>query len=93
MAALAFEITQPGFGFAGFAGVGMLGLAAYGLWVVPPTSWLGMALLLGGIGLLTLDVRLRKLGPLSAAGLDRVRRRLGARLVGRRRRRSASRPG
>jgi membrane-bound serine protease (ClpP class) len=69
LAALAFEITQPGFGFAGFAGVGMLGLAAYGLWVVPPTSWLGMGLLLGGIGLLTIDVRLRKLGLLSAAGL------------------------
>ena len=47
----------------------MLGLAAYGLWVVPPTSWLGMGLLLGGIGLLTIDVRLRKLGLLSAAGL------------------------
>jgi hypothetical protein len=29
--------THPaGFGFAGFAGVGMLGLAAYGLWVAPP---------------------------------------------------------
>lgn len=68
LAALAFEITQPGFGFAGFAGVGLLALAAYGLSVVPP-SILGMALLLCGIGLMTLDVRLRNLGPLTAVGL------------------------
>ena len=68
LAALAFEITQPGFGLAGFAGVGLLALAAYGLWVVPP-SILGMALLLGGIGLMTLDVRLRNLGLLTAVGL------------------------
>lgn len=68
LAALVFEITQPGFGFAGFAGVGLLALAAYGLLVVPP-SILGMALLLCGIGLMTLDVRLRNLGPLTAVGL------------------------
>ena len=68
LAALAFEITQPGFGFAGFAGVGLLALAVYGLFVVPP-SILGMVLLLGGIGLMTLDVRLRNLGLLTAAGL------------------------
>ncbi len=68
LAALAFEITQPGFGFAGFAGVGMLALAAYGLWVVPP-SILGIALLLGGVGALTLDVRMRNLGLATVAGL------------------------
>lgn len=68
LAALAFEITQPGFGFAGFAGVGLLALAVYGLLVVPP-SILGLAFLLGGIGLMTLDVRLRNLGLLTAAGL------------------------
>ena len=68
LAALAFEITQPGFGFAGFAGVGLLALATYGLSVVPP-SILAMALLLCGIGLMTLDVRLRNLGPLTAVGL------------------------
>jgi membrane-bound serine protease (ClpP class) len=68
LAALAFEATQPGFGFAGFGGLGMLALAMYGLTVVPfsPT---GLGLLLGGIGLLTLDVRLRRLGPLSVAGM------------------------
>jgi membrane-bound serine protease (ClpP class) len=68
LACLAFELTQPGFGFAGFAGVGMLGLAAYGIWVVPPT-WYGFALLVGGVGLMTLDVRMRKLGPLTAIGV------------------------
>lgn len=68
LASLAFEITQPGFGFAGFAGVGMLALAVYGLWVVPP-SILGIVLLLGGVGALTLDVRMRNLGVATAAGL------------------------
>jgi membrane-bound serine protease (ClpP class) len=68
LAALAFELTQPGFGFAGFAGVAMVGLAVYGL-VVVPFSWAGLALLLLGIGLLTLDVRLRRLGPLTVIGL------------------------
>jgi membrane-bound serine protease (ClpP class) len=68
LAALAFEITQPGFGFAGFAGAGMLALAAYGLWVVPP-SILGVVLLLVGVAGLTLDVRLRTLGIATAAGL------------------------
>jgi membrane-bound serine protease (ClpP class) len=68
LAALAFEVTQPGFGFAGFAGIGMLALAAYGLWVVPP-SLLGMGLLLAGIGLMIADVRIRNLGVLTALGL------------------------
>jgi membrane-bound serine protease (ClpP class) len=68
LAALAFEATQPGFGFAGFGGLGMLALAAYGLTVVS-FSPLGLGLLLAGIGLLTLDVRLRTLGPLSLVGM------------------------
>jgi membrane-bound serine protease (ClpP class) len=68
LAALAFELTQPGFGFAGFAGVGMVGLATYGLTVVP-FSWAGLALLLLGIALMTLDVQLRRLGPITAIGL------------------------
>ena len=37
LACLAFETTQPGFGFAGFAGLFLLALAAYGITVVPPT--------------------------------------------------------
>ncbi|MGZ8571853.1 MAG: NfeD family protein [Actinomycetota bacterium] len=68
LAALAFELTQPGFGFAGFAGLGMLALGLYGLTVVP-VNWLGLALLVGGIGLMVLDVRASKLGPLTVAGL------------------------
>ena len=68
LACLAFELTQPGFGFAGFAGVGMLALAAYGIWVVPPW-WPGLILILLGIGAMTLDVRRRSLGFLTATGL------------------------
>lgn len=68
LAAAAFEITQPGFGFAGFSGVGMLALAAYGMTVVP-VSWPGFLLLVGGVALMVLDVRMRRLGPLTALGL------------------------
>ena len=68
LAAVAFETTQPGFGFAGFSGVGMLLLAAYGMTVVP-VSWPGFLLLVGGIGAMVLDVRVRRLGVLTAAGL------------------------
>ncbi len=68
LAALAFELTQPGFGFAGFAGLGMLGLGLYGMTVVP-ASWIGLALLVGGVGLMVQDVRMRNLGLLSGVGL------------------------
>jgi membrane-bound serine protease (ClpP class) len=68
LACVAFEFTQPGFGFAGFTGVGMLVLAVYGLTVVPPT-WLWLGVMLGGIGLMTLDVRLRQLQLPTLAGL------------------------
>jgi membrane-bound serine protease (ClpP class) len=68
LAALAFELTQPGFGFAGFAGLGMVALGVYGLTVVP-FSWLGLLLLVGGVGLMTADVWLRKLGPLTGLGV------------------------
>lgn len=60
LAALAFEITQPGFGFAGFSGLVLLALAAYGLSVATP-SWPWFAPLLAGEILLVLDVRLRAL--------------------------------
>ena len=60
LAALAFELTQPGFGFAGFSGIALVALAVYGLTVALP-FWPGFALLLLGIGLLMLDVRLRSL--------------------------------
>src|SRR4029453_18320578 len=51
-AALAFELTQPGFGFAGFGGAAMLALGVYGLTVVP-FSWAGLALLAPGLVMLT----------------------------------------
>jgi membrane-bound serine protease (ClpP class) len=60
LAAVAFELTQPGFGFAGFSGIALVALAVYGLTVAIP-SWPGLALLLLGIGLMVLDVRLRSL--------------------------------
>ncbi len=68
LAGLAFELTQAGFGFAGFAGVGMLALAVYGLTVVP-ASWPGIGLLVGGVILLCADVRLHRLGVLTVAGV------------------------
>jgi membrane-bound serine protease (ClpP class) len=68
LAAIAFEATQPGFGFAGFGGVAMVALGVYGLTVVP-FSPLGLGLLVAGIGLLTLDVRLGTLGPVTGVGM------------------------
>jgi membrane-bound serine protease (ClpP class) len=67
-AALAFELTQPGFGFAGFSGLALVALAVYGLTVSVPL-WPGFGLLLLGIGLLMLDVRLRSLSWPTWAGL------------------------
>jgi membrane-bound serine protease (ClpP class) len=46
----------------------MLGLALYGLWVVPPW-WPGMVLMLLGVGFMMLDVRLRRLGVFTWVGL------------------------
>src|SRR5205807_9800808 len=68
MAGIAFELTQSGFGFAGIAGLACLALAGYGLAVVP-FSGPGLALLVGGAGLLTADVRLRRFGVLTGLGL------------------------
>jgi membrane-bound serine protease (ClpP class) len=67
LSCLAFELTQPGFGFAGFAGLFLLGLALYGISVVPPT-WYGLLVFLAGLGALSLDVRLRRFGPLTWGG-------------------------
>jgi membrane-bound serine protease (ClpP class) len=68
LAAIAFELTQPGFGFAGFSGLALAMLAGYGLTVAVP-SWGGLGLLILGIGLLVLDVRLRSLSWPTWAGL------------------------
>jgi membrane-bound serine protease (ClpP class) len=67
LSCLAFELTQPGFGFAGFAGLFLLALALYGISVVPPT-WYGLLVFLAGLGALALDVRLRRFGPLTWGG-------------------------
>ena len=67
IAALAFELVQPGFGFAGFSGLGMVALGVYGLTVVP-FSWFGLALLFFGMAAMTADVRIRRLGALTAVG-------------------------
>jgi membrane-bound serine protease (ClpP class) len=68
LAAIAFELTQPGFGFAGFSGIALVALAVYGLTVAIP-SWAGFFLLLLGIGLLMFDVQLRSLSWPTWAGL------------------------
>jgi len=68
LALIAFELTQPGFGFAGFSGVGMLALGIYGLTAVP-VFWPGLALLLAGIGLMVADVLIRRLGWRTYLGL------------------------
>ena len=64
---LAFELTQPGFGLAGIGGTVFVVLAAYGLTVVP-VHWLGIVVLLAGIGLQGLDVVLGRLAWLTAMG-------------------------
>ncbi len=68
IACLAFELTQTGFGFAGFAGVFLVALAGYGLWAAPPNA-LGLVLLLGGVALLVVDVVTRKLALFTALGM------------------------
>jgi len=65
--ALAFELTQPGFGVAGMAGLLFLGLAGYGLSVVP-IHWLGLAMILVGTALQGTDVLLRRVHVLTLAG-------------------------
>lgn len=67
LACLAFELTQPGFGFAGFAGIALLGLGLYGMLIAPP-SWLGLMILLGAVGLYVADVLLRRFGVLTVLG-------------------------
>ena len=64
---VAFELTQPGLGVAGLAGLAALALAGYGLTVVP-VHWIGLALLLGGIALQGADVVVRRVALLTAAG-------------------------
>lgn len=63
---LAFELFQPGFGVAGFAGVVMLPFAVFGLTVLP-VAWWALALLLVGLALFVLDTALAGLGVTTVA--------------------------
>ena len=63
---LAFELFQPGFGVAGFAGLVMLPFAVFGLFVLPVTWW-ALALLLVGLVLYALDTAVAGLGFVTAA--------------------------
>lgn len=63
---LAFELFQPGFGVAGFAGLVLLPFAVFGLTVLPVTWW-ALALLLAGLALYSLDTALAGLGWVTAA--------------------------
>ena len=64
---IAFELTQPGVGMAGIAGVVALALSVYGLTVVP-VRWAGIALILVGTGLQAADVLIKRVAVLTAAG-------------------------
>jgi membrane-bound ClpP family serine protease len=58
--AIVFELFQPGFGPAGYAGGLLVALAAYGL-ASMPTNPLGLALVLLGAGGMAFDVRRNEL--------------------------------
>lgn len=64
---IAFELTQPGFGIAGVAGLMFLAFAGYGLAVIP-VHWFGIALLMGGMALQGLDVLVKRIGLLTVGG-------------------------
>lgn len=63
---LAFELFQPGFGVAGFAGLVMLPFAIFGL-VVLPVTWWALALVLLGLVLYSVDTAMAGLGWTTAA--------------------------
>jgi membrane-bound serine protease (ClpP class) len=65
--AVVFELFQPGFGPAGYAGAMLVALAAYGLWALPADP-LGLALTGAALVALTVDVARGGLGPLTWGG-------------------------
>ena len=75
LGALAFEVFQPGFGVAGFAGLVMLPFAIFGL-IVLPVTWWALALLLVGLVLFTVDAAMAGLGGHHGRGHRRLRRRV-----------------
>jgi membrane-bound serine protease (ClpP class) len=64
---IAFEFTQPGVGMAGIAGVLSLGLAGYGLSVIP-VNWWGLGLVVAGTAAQGADVLIRRVAVLTIAG-------------------------
>jgi len=64
---IAFELTQPGIGMAGIAGALALGLAGYGLTVIP-VHWLGLAVLVAGVAAQGVDVLIKRVAVLTFAG-------------------------
>lgn len=58
---LVFELFQPGFGVAGWTSALLLAGGAYGITALP-MRWYGLALLVGGLALLALDVAVDGLG-------------------------------
>jgi len=65
--AVVFELFQRGFGPAGYTGVILLALATYGLTALPIAPF-GLALLIGGLAALALDVSRGGLGLLTWGG-------------------------
>lgn len=63
---LLFEVFQPGFGVAGFAGVITAGLGVFGLTVLPVTWW-AVALVVVGLALFAVDVAVAGFGAVTAA--------------------------
>jgi len=64
---IAFELTQPGFGVAGIAGVASLALAGYGLAVIP-VHWIGIAIVVAGTASQGLDVVIRRVAAFTIVG-------------------------
>lgn len=65
--ALLFEVFQPGFGVAGVSGLVLIGLALYGVAVLP-VNWLAFGLIVLGLALLAADLAIAGLGALTAGG-------------------------
>lgn len=63
---LLFEVFQPGFGVAGFAGLVTLAIAGFGLTVLP-VAWWAVALVVVGMLLYALDTAVAGFGAVTAA--------------------------
>ncbi|MDQ4149561.1 MAG: hypothetical protein M3164_06200 [Actinomycetota bacterium] len=64
---LLFEVYNPGIGASGLAGGVALMFGFHALTVLP-TSWTGVALMIGGIALLVADLRANRLGAVTVLG-------------------------